>query len=632
MTKTVTIEDAALPDDPPPVAFTLVTLDELEAVDLTTPIADVDQVDCHVLEQRYQQAAIAAEAVGEAVAGRVYRLLASLCSFHFKVEDRAGAFGPQLVLNDRRTAIPDDFRGAQNQALAAILPDIAHPGLRARIADTVWTNDRRQVAAANVAIDAYCEALEGLGTGLYRGRLEHQAQASFEEIDLVHRALQIASQINKKGQVPERVRDNITRLYETAKLAVEPIPFERVGRTRLLHQLISPAELAADAENVGLAAMRQPKTYPLAIKAVWTLGAFAREQAGDTTGAQEFRLKAIDQTLAMRNEVHGASAAASWIRTAISELRHIPDTKDLRESLHRELRQVQEIAHDEFGVFATPLDLGDMQTGTIAIFDPLTLPDALLQFALLAPPRSTEELRKEAIDGIKNAPLLAMLGSVYSDEEGKVVAEAPGASMTGEPSEEWIKGTIARNQPFWHHIVVVGRIEPARQTIAANYPFSERDFLVIAGNSPFIPATHQHTFALGFTRFMQGDFISAAHLLIPQVEHSVRHVLRSANFDSSKIMPDMLQEDRPLSALLEQHRPAMDQIFSADVTDEIDRLFNYRPGPALRHEFAHGKVPSAQCFDPSVIYACWFIYHLCCVPLLRYWKEHIGPAIEAHSF
>lgn len=115
MTEPAAIADAALPDDPPPAAFTLVTLDELEAVDLATPIADVDRVDCHVLERQYQQAAIAADTADEAVAGRVYRLLASLCSFHFKVEDRVGVFGPQLVLNDRRTAIPDDFHGAQNR-------------------------------------------------------------------------------------------------------------------------------------------------------------------------------------------------------------------------------------------------------------------------------------------------------------------------------------------------------------------------------------------------------------------------------------------------------------------------------------------------------------------------------------
>ena len=81
MTEPAAIADAALPDDPPPAAFTLVTLDELEAVDLATPIADVDQVDCHMLERQYQQAAIAADTADEAVAGRVYSCLRRCAAF-----------------------------------------------------------------------------------------------------------------------------------------------------------------------------------------------------------------------------------------------------------------------------------------------------------------------------------------------------------------------------------------------------------------------------------------------------------------------------------------------------------------------------------------------------------------------
>jgi hypothetical protein len=93
-------------------------------------------------------------------------------------------------------------------------------------------------------------------------------------------------------------------------------------------------------------------------------------------------------------------------------------------------------------------------------------------------------------------------------------------------------------------------------------------------------------------------------------------------------MPDMLQEDRPLSALLDNFRPELEEIFTADVVNEIDLLFNYKP-PALQHEFAHGKVGAGHCFHADVIYACWFIYRTCCLPLFPYWSEHVAPAIEA---
>jgi hypothetical protein len=49
----------------------------------------------------------------------------------------------------------------------------------------------------------------------------------------------------------------------------------------------------------------------------------------------------------------------------------------------------------------------------------------------------------------------------------------------------------------------------------------------------------------------------------------------------------------------------------------------------LRHEFAHGKIADGHCFTSDVIYACWFIYHLTCLPLLNVWGLQIAPMIEA---
>ena len=46
---------------------------------------------------------------------------------------------------------------------------------------------------------------------------------------------------------------------------------------------------------------------------------------------------------------------------------------------------------------------------------------------------------------------------------------------------------------------------------------------------------------------------------------------------------------------------------------------------------SHGKVADGYCFSVDVIYACWFIYHLTCLPLLPHWKDHIAPMIEVPS-
>jgi hypothetical protein len=334
----------------------------------------------------------------------------------------------------------------------------------------------------------------------------------------------------------------------------------------------------------------------------------------------------------MRKQVDSAAAAAGWTRSAIAELRQIEGTNDKREALRQEMRALQERAQDDVGSFSVPLDLSVMESGTIRLFESLTLPSLLMQFALLSRPQPVQMLRDQALAAAKEGHISTMFGTVHLDTDGKIIAETEGAPLHGEPSEDWIKDTISRNMGIMRHVAVRGRIEPARQTIMRNYALNERHFRVIVSTSPFIPPEQAMTFALGFARFMQGDYISAAHLLVPLVENSVRHVLWSANFDASKIMPDMLQEGRPLSALLDQLRPQMEKIFSPDVVLEIDLLFNHHPGPALRHEFGHGKVASGYCYHPDVVYACWFIYHLSCVALLKNWNHHIARAIEAECF
>ena len=81
--------------------------------------------------------------------------------------------------------------------------------------------------------------------------------------------------------------------------------------------------------------------------------------------------------------------------------------------------------------------------------------------------------------------------------------------------------------------------------------------------------------------------------------------------------------------MLESNRSDLEAVFGRDVIHDIDLLFNFRPGPAMRHELAHGKMPYTGFFEPDAIWGCWFIFNLTCRPLFRQWKDQIAPEIEA---
>ncbi|MCQ2994271.1 hypothetical protein NLO95_09085 [Pseudomonas syringae] len=98
--------------------------------------------------------------------------------------------------------------------------------------------------------------------------------------------------------------------------------------------------------------------------------------------------------------------------------------------------------------------------------------------------------------------------------------------------------------------------------------------------------------------------------------------------DTSKLDEEMLQEDRSISVLLKNRRDELESVFGVDLIYTIDLLFNFKGGPCLRHERAHGKLASGNCYLHSSVYACWLMYYLACLPLLSHWKSHVAPHLE----
>ena len=83
----------------------------------------------------------------------------------------------------------------------------------------------------------------------------------------------------------------------------------------------------------------------------------------------------------------------------------------------------------------------------------------------------------------------------------------------------------------------------------------------------------------------------------------------------------MIQENRTISVMLDKDRTALEKIFGPAIVFEIDNLFDFRGGPTIRHQVAHGLMPAGEFYSPDAIYACWFIFRLCCLPLFAHWDK-----------
>lgn len=610
-------------DEPsPPHRLRLPTETDFEFVDFEAPVRQSNFADAHDLFGFYERAFVAARDAGDEAAQAVFRLLGQVCSMVLRPSDPANSWQPLFGYSDgTNSPAAEDFRGDQTSLLRIAAQKTECLALRARLFDIAWSNNRRDGASAAAAIEAYCEITDELLKGSLTS--PYGMNPSMAAKTPTHRALQIASLTTKAANRSQRVIDTFNRLYDTVGDAGDIGILVHLARLALEFRLKDAAALAPELEQAAKAIPHG--TYPMAVKAAWDLAARLYHNAPEAR--QRCLMGGVEQLLAMRGQVSTAGAEVSWVMDALQLLRHVQGQEELELKLETDLRRLQKASLKEMGRFEVDLQVGDTPRKVAEHFESLNLSDALRAFARLDKSRDVDKLRATARTLGEAAPLMATMPASFVDEEGRTVTKSPGAPHEGEPDDLWFSHMIDRSENIHRHRTVVALIDPARLVIQARHGPASMCFMPIVGCSAFVPESQREIFALGFTRLFQGDFISATHLLIPQLEPCLRHLLKINGVDPSKRSDDSTEQDLSLKNIYVRFRGDLERILGADLAWEVDRLFNTRPGPALRHEIAHGQLSGGDCFHPNAYYAIWLLYRVCCLFALPAWDGVVAPAL-----
>jgi hypothetical protein len=418
----------------------------------------------------------------------------------------------------------------------------------------------------------------------------------------------------------------LTSLYAQALKDAQPVIFSRIVQLCVHFKIIDAKQAATQLETVANA---KPDIYPEAIRMAIDFAGELYRRVGDQEGEQRCQLGAVRQLLRMRDECGQAGAKASWVMQALQRLPHIKcaEAEALENDLEAELRHLQRSSRREMGDFTVDIEVPAERDRIIDMFSEMDFSTSLKSFALLDNSPKMEDLKEEALKQGQDSVLSSMFGIKYIDDEGKTIMDTPGAG-SGEPPEGWYLSKIAQAESLRRSMVVVNNIEPVRLHINERVAIEERHFNPIVGQSHFVPRLQAPLYALGFARFFQGDFASAAHLLIPQLEPSLRHILKASGADPTKRRDDATEEDKSLVAIITSHRAELVAILGAPLLEELDRVFNIKPGPALRHDVAHGQLSAGACYSADVIYACWLLYRVCCLFLMERWDDWVRPHLE----
>jgi hypothetical protein len=241
---------------------------------------------------------------------------------------------------------------------------------------------------------------------------------------------------------------------------------------------------------------------------------------------------------------------------------------------------------------------------------------ALMRLAFVTQPIQPKELRETVERHAREFVFSHLFGVEKLSSDGLVTDTAPSAVMSNEEAKEerFRKEMYQQAAQFGWPVKVDFAIAPARQQILDEHAPRLRDIAFLVSSHPLVPVGRERIYARGILAGLQGDWLIATHLLIPQLEYSIRLV-----FQQNDILPSTLnaglQKVHLLGWLLTHS--AMPEIFGEDMAFDLRALLIEVFGCNLRNDFAHGLIPEGAFYTPATQYLWWLILRLLCIPIVK---------------
>lgn len=602
-----------------------ISIQDFEASGWKQAIAQESREGYSAMWQALSAAARNAVEQGRTEHGKVLWLLADSCSMMLSPSSPNDPFKPFAVVHDRRSVIPDDLLDTDITFFAEIVDVVDDDWLRARLSDLLWLKAKpRTPAFALTAIDAYrCLPLE-TDTWVHGGR------------ECWQRAIHLARML--KGGAGDRLQqmeDSIVTAFNKVKRSdgflglwlADLLKSNGLGRAHRFDVAMALEALAREFEGEG--DLHKAREYFFAA-AEWYRGIPVEAKAAEMTVAlAECWVKEAVARTASESPSH--MVAASFYENAIQTYRTVPrmerSTHQVDEriaELRAHLNDSGERALGEMGVIETPgVDITQLIENARRSVSGRSVQHALLAFANLHRGANSEEMRKNALDRMRKHPLQSLFAATMMSRDGRVIAKRPAMSLRGDLTEDdeiAIRAEMIRDHGVLVGIVAQGQIWPALELLLLEHRLREVDFIALARNSPIVPKDRAGLFGRALFAGYERDFVTALHLLTPQIEHLVRVHIKQAGAKTTNIDKDGIQNENGMSTLLEL--PEAIQVFGKDLVFELNALFCNAFGPNLRNELAHGLLDEDGCNSPFAIYAWWLALRL----IFNTWWNTLNPA------
>ncbi|QIT17242.1 DUF7380 domain-containing protein [Acinetobacter pittii] len=538
-------------------------------------------------------------------------ILQCLCGMLLQPSMIRQPYCARMSYENTRTAEPQDFTKETLKTLSEYCQKINNYFLQGRIADVIWVTKSGNIDFAILCIKSYFEGIKLLSKENIK---DLEVLAVFERILRLSFSLKSHPKIEEQiieivGWATNELNEKKDKPHYTLKISLLLIELsiKTINISDLKLLLSSMIELYKNDSNIIL------KIYDQLL----TLSYFEN----DKTAQKEIFQKISDTYVISAQYDISKFSASDKIKKAIEYLAKISsNTRPQRLALYELMRDYQREGLEELGFVSTnEVNLSESAKIAEKRVQGTDIFDTLIRFSLaITTPSDIENIIKQSRERCITS-ITGIFDSAHFDHDGLKVASVSAGDSIKENSEEKVWEATIQQIKIEHQLKVKGSILPALETINYNYNLTEDLLYGYIKNNPFVPSGHEMYFIKGIIAGFRGDFLTANHLLIPQLENSLRYLLECSGEEPTILHNDGDQERESFKNLLEN--VILQERMSKNILDNFKILLLDKIYGDQRNQLSHGYVPSSYFFQPSSIFLWWLIFHILMLPFYPKWKE-----------
>jgi hypothetical protein len=561
------------------------------------------------------QMAAEAQASGDEKGQEVFSLLGAATGFTLKPDSKKEPFPSGWL---------ERFTPEHLSLFKELAPGVIDAEMRARLADIVWAR-QRDPEMGRLAADSYLESARILEDP------EHWSPCAHRIARAVHIGRSLGKESDQFSRGIAHVQSVLDKYDGDDPLLLSAVMMELLQEYRqgestkyiILSQKSAHRALAAMQWNIA-------RRY-LHIKAKWHFLANETEAASLVRQeVAETYVKEAEKIINRPMQAAPYSHACHKIEQAIKAYKDLggPSARSRWEELYKVLREYQQRANSELLPINIPFD--STITAIAATYTefginqvkgkPLT--DALQILAYLPLIQSVARLREQIDNFVRSSPASLLLPIVVHGGSGQVISRPPAHPKSKEEQiEAEVKTNLFLHSNSERRFRTQYMLLPATQQINAEHSIGLQDVMQFVIDNPFVPAGREFLYAKGLHAGLTGDHLVAAHLLIPQIENSIRHILSQHGVITSAFSRQDIQNHYDLNTMLNDKRikQKLKEILGEDLFFELKGLLVHHAGANLRNEIAHGTLSvdefNGDFYGLQSIYLWWLAWRLCFTPV-----------------